>query len=296
MDIKIVGWTCRNIRGNLRNIDIDLTNSPPRWTLIQMSNGGGNRPALRINFSPSGTTDSLPQSILTALGAKRPDAGSEKTQWQRAVEEMRRAKVEILLLDEFNRAARRQTMTAAIAISIQEWIMDPGVCPVVICGSERAAAVLRMAPAVHERLEDQIDLQPLDWLRLADRTLMRDFLGDLDATIADLGLLPALSGLDEDDVPRLLCRASAGKLRAIVKTVRVSLGLVLMRRGSAMTRGDLEEGVERYCVRQRLVRENPFHSAARSAVAGSGATGRGVRKDVAVEPPASADRSVEEDA
>lgn len=41
MDIRITGWRCRNIRGNLRDLTIDLTMSPPRWTLIQMSNGGG---------------------------------------------------------------------------------------------------------------------------------------------------------------------------------------------------------------------------------------------------------------
>jgi hypothetical protein len=256
----------------------------------------GRRPALRVNFSPSGTTDSLPQSILAAIGARRPDAGSEKTQWQRAVEEMRRAKVEILLLDEFNRAARRPTMTAAIAISIQEWIMDPGVCPVVICGSERASTVLKAAPAVHERLEDQIDLEPLDWLRSADKTLMRDFLGDLDAAIVELGLLPALSGLDEGDLPKLLCTASAGKLRAIVKTVRVSLGLALMRRSPAMTRIDIAEGVDRYCLRQRLVGKNPFDAAGPSSGSAPRGTRKVVRRDVASEPQADADRTVEEDA
>jgi len=221
----------------------------------------GSVPALRINFSPTGTTESLPQSILAALKVRRPDAGTEKTQWQRAVEEMRSAGVEILLLDEFNRAARRPTMTAAIAISIQEWIMDAGVCPVVICGSEKAASVLKTAPAVHERLSDQIDMQPLDWRRGADKDLVTDFLADLDAAIKVEGLLPALSGLDEGDVPEKLCIASAGKLRAIVKTVRVALGLALMRGAPAMTRGDLAEGVERYCRRLRLINDNPFHSS-----------------------------------
>ncbi|MGU3387837.1 AAA family ATPase [Methylobacterium sp. D53M] len=41
MRLRITGWKCRNIRGNLRDIDIDLSSSPPRWTLIQMNNGGG---------------------------------------------------------------------------------------------------------------------------------------------------------------------------------------------------------------------------------------------------------------
>ena len=41
MQLRVTGWRCRNIRGNLRDIDIDLSLTPPRWTLIQMNNGGG---------------------------------------------------------------------------------------------------------------------------------------------------------------------------------------------------------------------------------------------------------------
>jgi len=41
MQLRVLGWRCRNIRGNLRDVTIDLGDDPPRWTLIQMNNGGG---------------------------------------------------------------------------------------------------------------------------------------------------------------------------------------------------------------------------------------------------------------
>lgn len=222
----------------------------------------GRRPILRVEFSVKGTTGSIPQAILAALGSRNPTAGTEDRQWERAIEDMRAAGVQVLILDEFNRAARRPTMSAPIALSIQEWIMDPGVCPVVIVGSAKASTVLRSVPSVNERLDEEIDLRPLDWLNAVDREVAVDFLRDLDAAIRDEGILPATSGLDEGDVPRLLVEASAGKLRAIVKTVRFALGLALARGDASMTREDLSTGVAKYCVRQRLVRDNPFERAA----------------------------------
>ncbi len=41
MDVRMTGWRATNIRGGLRDIDVDLGPSPRRWTLIQMPNGTG---------------------------------------------------------------------------------------------------------------------------------------------------------------------------------------------------------------------------------------------------------------
>lgn len=41
MEVLLTGWRTRNIRGGLRDMDVDLGNVPPRWTLIQMANGMG---------------------------------------------------------------------------------------------------------------------------------------------------------------------------------------------------------------------------------------------------------------
>jgi len=222
----------------------------------------GERPALRIEISVRGTTDSVPQAILTSFGAKRPDAGKESAQWARATDLMRQHQVRLLLIDEFNRAARRPTISSSIALSIQERIMDASICPVVFAGSEKADTVLRGAPSVRERLDDGIDLQPLLWEREADRELMTEFLAELDELMVDEGLLLHSANLAEGDVPKFLCRASRGKLRAIVKTVRSALVLALRRGAVTIAREDLAEGVQQYCIRQRLVGRNPFHDRA----------------------------------
>lgn len=41
MEVRLTGWRTENLRGGLRNLDIDLGNDPARWILIQMPNGMG---------------------------------------------------------------------------------------------------------------------------------------------------------------------------------------------------------------------------------------------------------------
>lgn len=75
----------------------------------------GHRPVLVVQTPSAGTTDSIPSAILKSLGAARPDVGKVDARWLRAVAEMRRCNVELAAFDEFNRAARRPTMSRPIA-------------------------------------------------------------------------------------------------------------------------------------------------------------------------------------
>ena len=36
MDVKLISWRYKNIRGGLSEVEITLGNPPSRWTLIQM--------------------------------------------------------------------------------------------------------------------------------------------------------------------------------------------------------------------------------------------------------------------
>lgn len=56
MDVRLTGWQARNLRGGLRDVDIDLGELPCRWTLIQMPNGTGKT-----------TTMSLLRATLTGV-------------------------------------------------------------------------------------------------------------------------------------------------------------------------------------------------------------------------------------
>lgn len=48
MDVKLISWRYKNIRGGLNEVEITLGNPPSRWTLIQMPNGMGKTTTMHL--------------------------------------------------------------------------------------------------------------------------------------------------------------------------------------------------------------------------------------------------------
>lgn len=221
----------------------------------------GGIPVLHVKLSVLGTVDSIPSQILRALGRTKPDAGKESIRWNRAMDGIVKAGVQLILIDEFNRASRRPTMSGPIAGAIRERIVDEGIAPIAIIGSAEAGSVLRSAPDLMERLDDQIDLEPMDWFH--DQALFVGFVGALDAALVDDGILDAASGLGHPEIAEKLCFASGGRLRRIMKIVRVAMAAVVRRGGASITSSDLLEAVDAYASVRRFIDHNPFENAAK---------------------------------
>ena len=226
--------------------------------LLEASADEGCKPLLHVETAGAGTTDSLPTSILQALGAARPDVGNEKARWPRAVAEMQRCGVQIVVFDEFNRAARRPRMSRPMATAIRERIMDAGVAPVAFVGSEDAGSVLAQVPELMERLDDDIDLSPLRWDTKGDRALFVSFLGDLDDAMFKADIMACPSDLAHEGIARPLWEASAGRVRRICKIVRAAMACALHDGRSSIHRNDLAEAVDSYCVPRGFCESNPF--------------------------------------
>src|SRR5579872_1128582 len=48
MDVKLISWSYKNIRGGLSGVSLKLGNPPNRWTLIQMPNGMGKTTTMHL--------------------------------------------------------------------------------------------------------------------------------------------------------------------------------------------------------------------------------------------------------
>lgn len=219
-------------------------------------------PVLHIEIDSSGNPASVPTSILRALRVPRPDLGKEELRWLKAVHEMKVAGVELAVFDEFNRALKRRTMSGPIATCIREKIMDTGVCPVAFVGSEDAGVVLKKVPDLVERLDEKIDLAPLDWLFPGDDAIAIAFLRDLDQASVDRDLLPRPSALGDARTAELLCRAGRGRIRRMVKIVRFAMGAAVERRAWCISKEDLVQAVDNYAIAGGLADANPFLDAA----------------------------------
>jgi predicted nuclease with TOPRIM domain len=57
MDVRLTGWKAKNLRGGLRDVDIDLGDHPCRWTLIQMPNGTGKTTTMALLRATLNGTD-----------------------------------------------------------------------------------------------------------------------------------------------------------------------------------------------------------------------------------------------
>ena len=217
----------------------------------------GSIPILHVVMPTEGTTDAIPTAILSALGMPRPDLGRASLRWIKAVRGMREAHVQLVVFDEFNRANRRPTMSRPIATTIREKIMDRGVAPVAIVGSEEAGLVLKACPELAERLDDRIPLQPLEWFDDQDRDILLRLLAELDTAMVAAGLVGS-SGLADEAIAAPLAGASGGRIRSLMKIVRITLGLSMERGATAIGVADLEEAVDRFAVSAGFIDRNPF--------------------------------------
>lgn len=231
--------------------------------ILGQSAADGEIPLLHVYIDTAGTTDSLPTSMLQALGAARPEAGSEKTRWPRVTSEIIHRRVQLIVFDEFNRASRRPSMSAPIATIIRQKIMDSGLAPVVFVGSENAASVLAQVPELRERLDDSADLRPMSWQSKGDRGLFIDFAADLDRMMVEAGVVACEAGLGDEAFAKPLWEASSGRLRRIIKIVRQAMTSALRDGRRNIDRDDLACAVDDYAIANGFCEHNSFLSGSK---------------------------------
>lgn len=217
------------------------------------------KPIVIATIDGSGTTRSVPVSILKALEVPRPETGTEPILWMRAVDELRRHETQLLVIDEFNRAARRMTMSSAIATALRD-LMDRGVVPLAFLGTDEAKELFRRNPDLGSRLDAPVTMEPLDWLIEEDRELFTGFLRGLDDEMVARGILRATSGLSEPELARTLCEASNGNIRQISRIVRTAMMAVVRRDHDAIDRLDLEDAVDDWAIPNGCIDYNPFRA------------------------------------
>lgn len=226
--------------------------------ILEQNAKKGQVPLLHVEIDTAGTTDSVPSSILEALGDSRPEAGSERTRWPRALAEVQAKGVELIVFDEFNRAARRPTMSGPIATAIRKKFVDAATAPIAIVGSENAETVLSQVPELRERLDDSADLTPMNWNSEGDQQLFLSFVGDLDRAMVDIGLVACETGLAKEEFAYPLWEASDGRVRRIAKIVRHAMSTALRDGRQFIDRQDLVVAVDSYVIGNGFYTHNPF--------------------------------------
>ncbi|MCV0386153.1 MAG: ATP-binding protein [Nitrobacter sp.] len=217
----------------------------------------GTSPVALVTLNSAGTTKSIPVSILSSLGEPRPDRGSESVLWMRARRCLSERKVELLVLDEMDRAARRPTIRYPIASSLRD-LADEGSVPLAFICTEKSNELFRNAPDLSQRLYSPVILHPFDWLIDDDRQLILDLVRGFDEGIANAGILPQESGLAQTEIVEKLAIASNGILRQLQKIIGTALANVVRRGDQRIDVEDLRDAVDDWSIAKRYISDNPF--------------------------------------
>ncbi|WP_426266028.1 TniB family NTP-binding protein [Sphingomonas sp. LHG3443-2] len=217
----------------------------------------GSQPVVIATVDGSGTTRSIPASILKAMGVPRPEHGAEPVLWMRAFDALERHETQLLIIDEFNRAARRPTMSSAIATALRD-VMDRGIVPMAFLATEEARDVFRRSPDLAGRLDAPVTMDPLDWLVEEDRDLFESFVSGLDDQLVELRILRTSSGFAIPKTAQTLCEASNGNIRQLCRIIETALAAVVRRDDPAIGIDDLADAVEDWSIANHCISYNPF--------------------------------------
>lgn len=215
-------------------------------------------PIALATIDPEGSLASVATDILRSLGEPRPDKGSAALRWERVWNSLPERKVQILVLDEFQRTARRPTMSPVIAAKVQD-LMEGGLCAVAFLGLEKAHDVFHAASDLSNRLDVPVTMSQLQWADDADRQMFTDFVNRYDQALAEAGIISLRSGLADDEQQlQLLHEASNGLIGQFCRIVETAAISVVRNRHSCISREDLADAVDDWSIANRRIAYNPF--------------------------------------
>jgi len=212
-------------------------------------------PVVYAKLDTDGTVGSLATDILIALGEPRPNALTPERRWLRAREALRKHEVSLLILDEFQRAGRRPTISPVIAGKILD-IMDDGNCACAFLGKNNAINVFNACPDLKNRLDAPVRMPPLRWT--TDRSSFMAFADAFDDALVKAGVTKFKSGLGEEETAQLLLEASNGLIGQFSRIIETAVIMITRDGNDAITRQDLEDAVQEWAIGNDRISYNPF--------------------------------------
>jgi hypothetical protein len=218
------------------------------------------RPVLLVTLDTSGKQTSLPQGILKELKVRGWNHGNDpELLWSRAIDAMRDHGVELLIVDEINRAARRPSIGPVIGGDIMDLLVN-GDVGVAFMGTEEALKVFNRCQPLKDRMKAPVVMKALDWLIPQERETFTDFLAKMDQALVDHGLATELAGLGDDPVAKPLWEVCRGRLRPLCLLLEEAVTALHREQSGAgvLTVQILAQAVEDHSIPNEHVEYNPF--------------------------------------
>lgn len=217
-------------------------------------------PILHIRLDNSGTARSLYVEILAALGDGFALNGTEQSLRRRALDALADAKTELLIIDESHHGGRRSGFGGEITSSVK-LMLDGGVAPVALLGTEQAVPIFAKDRELSGRLTAPCHLGPMEWFDDYDKELWRGFLDALDNKMVSDGIVAAPTGFSKKGLDFALIQATNGVIGQLMGTVRTALGEAVREGRDVITVNDLVVAVDCWNVGHGFVENNPLRKS-----------------------------------
>lgn len=222
--------------------------------------GQSSSSAVYVKLDSEGSVGSLATDILRALGEPRPESLTPEKRWARARRRVREREVDLLILDEFQRAGRRLTIHPVIAQKIFD-IMDPdegrgGDAAVAFVGKLDAKKIFKATEDLPNRLDAPVSIGRLRWLTHSLEFMA--FARDFDAALQRSGITSGPANLSDPAIAELLLESARGLIGQFTRIIETAVINITRDGRTLITRQDLSDAVQDWCIGNERIAYNPF--------------------------------------
>ncbi|UZK68772.1 TniB family NTP-binding protein [Sphingomonas sp. S1-29] len=214
-------------------------------------------PVLHIRLDNSGTARSLYVEMLAKLGDGFALNGTEHSLRRRTLEALRDSGTQLVIIDESNHGGKKSGFGGEITSSVK-LLLDGGVVPVALLGTEEAVPIFSKDMELSGRLTAPCHLGRLEWHDPYDQEIWRGFLANLDQRLVDDGILAKTIGLDDEGLDRALNEACNGIIGQLMGTIRTAVRNTVRDSRDAVTLQDLITAVDSWNVDHKFISYNPL--------------------------------------
>lgn len=220
----------------------------------------GTVPAVYARVPQNGTAIGLYTSILSKLGDHHVNFSRENKLFEHVVTRLREAGTRILFLDEADKSPGTNPAAGRIAgqtVGVARLLMDEGVVPVVLLGTELGAGSIADDKELAGRLLAPTSLAPLVWHEDYDRGIWIDLLTELDRQMAQ-DVCDRPYGLGDEEVAETLMAAANGTIGQLMGIVRSAIREMARADRSHLLKADLVYAIDSWSVCYGYIDENPM--------------------------------------